>query len=574
MRLNCGNIFTIKRALYAIAFNVCIAFSWHATAAGAPQPEQPVDGIAGAKVGEAGDDEEYVSVKVLDQRSAREGAVVIESNVMKARISLVGGQLVHVELKKYADAANGRGNAVLLENSATRQFTMQSGLVEHGGDLPDHHASFAVVGAAGGSEGRGGEVTIVSARNGIRLQKRFVLRPNSYSILLEQVVHNGRAVNAAPLLYLQLRHDGRKPKEEGRFTSGYNGPVVYSAQGGYQKMTFSAVDKGTAHHVRVADNGWMAIPQHYFVTALVPPAGTLREIYAQKVGDHAYTLGSKIPLGELRPNETKVVASEIFAGPIDRGLLASTAPGLNLTQDYGWLTFIAEPIDTMLGIAKQVTGNWGWAIILMTVAIRFAFLPISAASQKRMAKIKRLAPRIHALQEKLGGDHAAIHKATMALYREEDINLAAGCLPLLVQLPIFLALYWVLQSSVELRGTPWVGWITDMTQPDPYYILPLLYAASMFATVRLNPKPIDPQKAYLHYAFPLGLSIVFCFMPVGLVLFWIVTNAMTIAQQLYYLRKGAGLENEVTAPTSTVVNVLDARAPAGDSDEPANALPG
>ncbi|MYM92774.1 membrane protein insertase YidC [Duganella vulcania] len=559
-----------KIILATLAICSCVAVLVHITTAPKPggltSPGQP----HGATHSAPTTDSDAVRVTVVDPAMAPEGALEIETNVMKARVSLIGGQLTHVELKKYADAGGTGRKAVLIDSSPRRQFTLQTGLVEHDGALPDHHTKFHIASLTSGEKGRAGEVTIKADRNDITLEKRFVFRSNSYTISLEEAIRNDRASTAAPILYLQLRHDGRKPEGEGRFSGGFSGPVIYSDKGGYQKLTFAALNKGIARHVRTADNGWFAIPQHFFVTAVIPKAGTPREIYATKVAQNAYTLGNKIPLGELRPHEVRTIGTDIYAGPIDRTLLETEAPGLDLTQDYGWLTVVAEPMYTMLSIAKSLIGNWGWAIIAMTLVVRILFLPLSASTHKRMAKIKLLAPQLQALREQMGDDPAAMHKATMALYRQENISLTAGCLPLLVQMPIFLALYWVLQSSVALRGAPWVGWIHDLTQPDPYFVLPVLYAITMLLTVKLSPKPVAPTSPYIAYAFPFGLSLVFAFMPAGVAMFWIVTNIMTFAQQFYYHSKHrlSGIGKSGGSPIASAADTEDLPGQTEKSQEP------
>ena len=306
-------------------------------------------------------------------------------------------------------------------------------------------------------------------------------------------------------------------------------------------MTFDEIEKRKATHIKQADNGWFALIQHYFVTAWVPPQGKTRSYEMLALEKNLYALRSIEPVGAVAPNSSVSVVARLWVGPQDQVALEALAPGLELVVDYGLLTIIAKPVFVLMTWLFSLLGNWGWTIVALTVLIKAAFYPLSAASYRSMAKMKMVAPRLQALKEKFGDDRQKLNTAMMEMYRTEKINPLGGCLPIVIQIPVFISLYYVLGSSVELRGAPWILWVHDLAVRDPYFILPAIMMATMFLQMRLNPTPPDPVQAKVMMFMPLVFGGMMFFFPAGLVLYWCVNNILSIAQQWYITKKMADL---------------------------------
>jgi YidC/Oxa1 family membrane protein insertase len=287
---------------------------------------------------------------------------------------------------------------------------------------------------------------------------------------------------------------------------------------------------------KVSKDGWIGLVQHYFVGAWVPQETLTREFYTNKLTDTVFAVGTKSSLGLVAPGQSKEVSAKLFAGPQSHDDLVATAPGLEYTVDYGWLAFIASPLFKVLDVIQDVVGNWGVAIILLTILIKLVFYPLSAAGYRNMAQMRELAPRLQSMKEKFGDDRQKMQQAMMDLYKTEKINPLGGCLPILVQIPVFIGLYWMLLASVEMRHAPFMLWIHDLSAPDPYWVLPILMGLSMIIQTKLNPKPTDPIQAKVMTWMPVVFSIFFFFFPAGLVLYWLVNNILSIVQQAHINR--------------------------------------
>jgi YidC/Oxa1 family membrane protein insertase len=311
----------------------------------------------------------------------------------------------------------------------------------------------------------------------------------------------------------------------------YTGVAVYNEKDKFQKVAFDDINKGKTPYSKTADDGWIGGVQHYFVSAGIAPAKITREFYTKRLSDNLYAAGVIFPLGKVEPGAVVEQSVGLYIGPQDQDKLPAIAPGLDLTVDYGWLTVIAVPLFWVLKWFYGWVGNWGVAIILLTVIIKVLFYPLSAASYRSMAKMRVLAPKLQRLKEQYGDDRQRMQQAMMELYKTEKINPLGGCLPIVVQIPVFIALYWVLLASFELRQAPFMLWIEDLAAADPYYILPVLMGATMIIQTRLNPEPPDPVQAKLMKIMPIAFSIFFFFFPAGLVLYWLVNNMLSIAQQ-------------------------------------------
>jgi YidC/Oxa1 family membrane protein insertase len=344
--------------------------------------------------------------------------------------------------------------------------------------------------------------------------------------------------------YYQLQRDIKAPDGESSMVSTFTGPAVYTDQEKFQKVAFADIEKGKANFATKADNGWIAMIQHYFVSAWIPEPGLPREFYMRPLENSvspAVAAGVIVPAPVAAPGSKATFSVPIYAGPQIQTTLEQLAKpkadggigaqGLPLVVDYGWLTVIAAPIFWCLEAIYKVVGNWGWAIVLLTVCIKLLFFPLSAASYKSMAKMKTVTPRLMALKERYGDDRQKLNQEMMALYKREKINPLGGCLPIAVQIPVFIALYWALLGAVEIRDAPWILWITDLSAQDPYYVLPVIMVVTMLIQTKLNPTPPDPIQAKVMMMMPFIFGAMFFFFPAGLVLYWVVNNILSIAQQ-------------------------------------------
>ncbi len=463
--------------------------------------------------------------------------IQVRTDLLAVDLDTLGGELRRVELLKYQDTEDAKRNMTLLDLSPERTYLAQSGLVggsSEAGALPNHKTIFTLLpGVRTLAEGQDQfEVSMQAETGGVRLIKTYTFKRGSYEIGVRHEVINTGTAPVVPQLYLQLVRDGNNPAGGSRFYSTFTGPAVYSEAGHFQKVGFSDIEKGKApdEHVASASDGWVAMLQHYFVSAWLPAAGE-RSIYTEKVATNLYRVGVRQSLGSIAPGAAVKNDAELFVGPQVERLLEKTAPGLELVRDYGRTQLLAKPMFWLLEKLHVIIGNWGWAIVALTALIKAAFFPLSAASYKSMARMKNVAPRLKVIQEKYKDDRMKMNQAMMELYKTEKINPMGGCLPILIQIPVFIALYSTLLASVEMRGAPWMGWIHDLAAPDPFYILPVVMMVSMFVQFKLNPTPPDPMQAKMMMIMPLIFGVTFFFFPAGLVLYWVVNNILSIAQQ-------------------------------------------
>ena len=466
--------------------------------------------------------------------------VRISNDVLQLDVDTVGGQVRRVELLKHRQESNNdaSGNLVMLSSDAGKIYLAQTGLVGQDG-APNHTTPMTVLKRPDASASTK-ELVLASEGGGLRLERTYRLLPGSYEIQVASKVTNLGDKPAAPTLYMQLTRDNHPAPGQSGMYSTYTGPVIFTDAEKFQKVDFSDIEKGKAKHATQAKDGWVGIIQHYFAAAWVPPQGAAREYYTRRIEANMYSVGALEPLGQIAPGQTREVESKLFVGPQDQRILEKVAPGLELVVDYGWLTAIAKPLFWLLDALHKIVGNWGWSIVLLTILVKLAFFPLQAASYRSMAKIKKVTPKLTALRERFGSDRVKMNQAMMELYKTEKINPLGGCLPIVVQIPVFIALYWVLLASVEIRNAPWIGWIRDLSTPDPWYILPVVMAVTMFIQTKLNPTPPDPLQAKMMLYMPLIFSVMFFFFPAGLVLYWVVSNIFSIAQQWVITRRIEG----------------------------------
>lgn len=467
---------------------------------------------------------------------AKGEVITITTDVVKADIDTAGGQLVRLELLKNKDAEHPEKNVVLFNRDEGHTYLAQTGLIR--GDFPTHRTVFsALPGVRTLENGDKVELTMQAEVNGVKLAKTFVFKRGDYVIDLRQTVTNDSAAVISPDMYLRLLRDGTKPNSDSPFYSTFTGPAVYTEADKFQKLKFEDIADGKATYAKSANNGWTALIQHYFVSAFIPQDKAVRQLDAKVAGPNLYALDTILPLGNIAPGASVTTDVRLYSGPQESRILEHTAPGLELVKDYGIFTIIAKPIFWLLEHIHAVVGNWGWSIILLTVLIKLVFFPLSAASYRSMAKMKTVAPRIQAIRERHKGDQQKVNQEMMQLYKTEKINPLGGCLPMLIQIPVFISLYWVLLASVEMRNAPWILWIHDLAAKDPYFILPVIMAVSMFVQVKLNPAPPDPIQAKVMMFMPIVFSVMFFFFPSGLVLYWVVNNILSIAQQWVITKK-------------------------------------
>ena len=469
--------------------------------------------------------------------------VTVKTDLFTLDVSTLGGDIVHLDLNRYKAIEAKEKHLSLFEPK--HHYVAQTGLI--GDTLPNHKTRFSIV---PGVRELAADVQTLQLRleaataTGVKVEKIFTFTRGSYLIDVAYEISNGSQNELAPYAYFQLQRDDKAPDGESKMVSTFTGPAVYTEQDKFQKIDFAELEKGKAKYATKADNGWLAMVQHYFVTAWLPAEKTPREYYMRKVEGAVtptYHAGVIIPVEKTAPGGKTSVSMSLYAGPQIQSVLEQLAKpvaqggvgaeGLPLVVDYGWLTIVAAPIFWCLDAINKLVGNWGWSIVLLTIAIKLIFYPLSAASYKSMAKMRTVTPRLVALKERHGSDRAKLNQEMMELYKREKINPLGGCLPILVQIPVFIALYWALLGAVEMRDAPWVLWITDLSSADPFYVLPVIMVLTMLIQTKLNPTPPDPIQAKVMMAMPFIFGGMFFFFPAGLVLYWVVNNTLSIAQQ-------------------------------------------
>lgn len=482
---------------------------------------------------------------VASSASTQAQLVNFKTDVLNLSFDLMGAQLVRADLLAFPSREEKDKPFVLLNNSNGQIYIVQSGLTgaPAGTLYPTHLAPYTLITDQRELSGDQLVIKFASESGGVKLTKTFTLKRGSYEILVDHQIENLSAQPITPAVYLQITRDSKDPASENStpsFMSGpvsFTGPVVYSDQEKFQKVSFSEIEKRKATYIKEADNGWFAMVQHYFVTAWVPPQGKNRSYEMTELQKNLFAIRSIEPVGTIAPGSQLSIPAKLWVGPQDQEDLEQVAPGLDLVVDYGLLTIIAKPLFSLMTWLHSLLGNWGWTIVVLTILIKAAFYPLSAASYRSMAKMKLVAPRLQALKEKFGDDRQKLNTAMMEMYRTEKINPLGGCLPILVQIPVFISLYYVLGSSVELRGAPWIWWIKDLAVQDPYFILPVVMMGTMFIQMKLNPTPPDPMQAKVMMFMPLVFGAMMFFFPSGLVLYWCVNNILSIAQQWYVMRQ-------------------------------------
>ena len=458
--------------------------------------------------------------------------VVLTTDVLRLTFDTEGGSLTQAELLKYVDMADKSKNFVLFDQSPERVYLAQTGLI--GGNFPTHKTPMTVVpGARTLSDGQDSlSVRFESPSvDGLQLVKTWTIPRGAYALSVQHEIINTGVAPLAPQLYLQLVRDGNKPPGESSIYSTFTGPAVYTSEKKYQKVEFKKIDEGKVDIEKTSPNGYVAMVQHYFASAWLLGDGIERNLFMRKVDTNLYSVGMITSLGSIAPGTSKTIDANLYAGPQIETKLEGLAPGLELVKDYGWLTILAKPLYWLLDKIHSFLGNWGWSIVGLVLLLKILFYWLNAKAYSSMAKMKAINPKITEMRERLKDKPQQMQQEMMRIYREEKVNPMGGCFPIVIQIPVFIALYWVLLSSVEMRNAPWIGWINDLSSPDPFFILPVMMTLSSLLQTALNPAPPDPMQAKMMWIMPLAFSVMFFFFPAGLVLYWLTNNILSIAQQ-------------------------------------------
>ena len=467
--------------------------------------------------------------------------IQVKTDVLNLEIDPVGGDVVQLRLPLYPRRQDHPEIPFqLFDNGGERIFLAQSGLT--GANGPDARATGRPVYSATQksyqlADGQNDLVVDLKfSDGGVNYIKRFTFKRGLYDLTVSYVIDNQSAQPWNGSLFAQLKRDASSDPSSttATGTATYLGAAMWTPSEPYKKVSMKDIDKASVKDT--VQGGWVAWLQHYFVTAWIPNKADSNTVTTRKDSAGNYIIGFTGPALTVAPGAKAETTATLYAGPKSQAVLKELSPGLELTVDYGILWFIAQPIFWLLQHIHSIVGNWGWSIIFLTMLIKGLFFPLSAASYKSMARMRAVAPRLAALKEQHGDDRQKLSQSMMELYKKEKINPLGGCLPILVQMPVFLSLYWVLLESVEMRQAPWLLWITDLSIKDPFFILPIIMGATMFIQQRLNPTPPDPMQAKVMKLMPIIFTFFFLWFPAGLVLYWVVNNTLSITQQWYITR--------------------------------------
>ncbi|MDR6710705.1 YidC/Oxa1 family membrane protein insertase [Pseudomonas hunanensis] len=465
----------------------------------------------------------------------------VKTDVLELAIDPVGGDIVQLSLPEYPRRQDHPDIPFqLFDNGNERTYLAQSGLTGTNG--PDARSSGRPLYAAEQKSFQladGQEQLVVDLKfseNGVNYIKRFSFKRGEYDLTVSYLIDNQSAQAWSGNMFAQLKRDASSDPSSSTATgtATYLGAALWTPSEPYKKVSMKDIDKGSLKET--VSGGWVAWLQHYFVTAWIPAKSDNNVLQTRKDSQGNYIIGYTGPALSVPAGGKVETSAMLYAGPKIQSKLKELSPGLELTVDYGFLWFIAQPIFWLLQHIHSLLGNWGWSIIVLTMLIKGLFFPLSAASYRSMARMRAVSPKLAALKERFGDDRQKMSQAMMELYKKEKINPLGGCLPILVQMPVFLALYWVLLESVEMRQTPWMLWITDLSIKDPFFILPIIMGATMFIQQRLNPTPPDPMQAKVMKMMPIIFTFFFLWFPAGLVLYWVVNNCLSISQQWYITR--------------------------------------
>jgi YidC/Oxa1 family membrane protein insertase len=473
-----------------------------------------------------------------EARAAAGGSqrIAVKTDLVRLEIDTKGGDIRLLDLLDYPASKETPAQPVRLLTPDEPIFVAQSGFMGDKTQAPSHLSLWkAEAGEYSLAPGQSDLRIPLTWTNdqGVTVTKTYILKRGSYDIGLEHTVSNQGQTPWTGAQYVQLQRKDPGDKNKDQFVRTYTGAVLHTPDLPYEKIEFKEIAKDKGKEIATATDGWVAMIQHYFLAAWIPPAGQEYGFYTQTLASQHYVIGGKSPEQVVDPGASAKLETRLYAGPKLVRTLERTAPGLDLTVDYGALTIFAKPIFWLLEQFHKIFNNWGWAIILVTLSLKALFFRLSAASYRSMAKMRQLQPKLQELKERYGTNKQELNMKMMEMYKKEKVNPLGGCLPIVVQIPVFIALYWVLIETVEMRQAPFLGWIQDLSAKDPYFILPAIMGVSMFIQQKLSPPPSDPVQAKIMQFFPLIFTGFFAFFPSGLVLYWVVNNLLSILQQWY-----------------------------------------
>jgi len=532
----------VKRLILFVVMSFSILFFWNSW----QEKNRPVEQVTKT---EAANEVKATpaSIDVESQfRLQTEKRISVQTDLFKAEIDTMGGDLRKLELTQHRAADSDTNNFILLNDTAAPSvYVVQSGIAL--GKLATHKEVFTSAANDYQMAADQNELMVAlewTSPEGVKLTKTYTFVRGSYEVKVNQVVSNGSSAAIDPLVYYQIVHDSES-NQGTKMMPTFTGGAYFTDADKYKKVKFTEMAKEPLS--KLAKDGWVGLVQHYFVGAWIPQTKEAQEFYTKDLGNKIYAIGTKYSTASVAPGASKDLSAKLYVGPQTHSELIKAAPGLEYTVDYGWLSFIASPLFMILSLIQGFVGNWGYSIILLTILIKLAFYPLSASGYRNMAQMRELAPRLQSMKEKFGDDRQKMQQAMMELYKKEKINPMGGCLPILVQIPVFISLYWMLLASVEMRHAPFILWIQDLSAPDtlfghipnvvpllggmPIGLLPILMGVSMIVQTKLNPKPADPVQAKVMMIMPIAFSLFFFFFPAGLVLYWFVNNVLSIAQQ-------------------------------------------
>ncbi len=479
---------------------------------------------------------------VAEDESSRNGRLItISTDVMEIRVDRLGGDIVYLELLDYPAKLDSEEKFVLFDESSERNFIAQSGLLHELG--PDSHSKGKALYTTENSKYSlsGDELKVdlnFTTKNNINVVKRFIFSPGSYEVKLEYLVENNSSQNYIANIFSRLKRENIKEQKSsfllGSASRNYIGAAINTPESRYKKISFSDMQKN--NFKQQVPGGWIAMIEHYFTASWIPENNSLNTFVSESFGNNIYGISFIGAPINVAPGASHIFKTKLFAGPEIADILSQASPGLELTIDYGFLWFLSQPIFWLLRNVYQIMGNWGVSIIITTVLIKLAFYKLSASSYRSMGNMRKLQPKMEALKGQYGDDKQGYGQAILALYKQEKVNPLGGCLPVLIQVPVFISLYYVLLESVELRQSPFLFWIQDLSMKDPYYVLPIVMGITMFVQQKFNPTPADPMQAKVMQFMPLIFTFLFLSFPSGLVLYWVVNNILSILQQWYITR--------------------------------------
>lgn len=544
-----------KRLILFIVLSLGILLIWQEKFAPKPQPTPVTQSQPAASAPDAAAAASAAAAEVA--RLSRGQRITVDTDVIHAVIDTTGGDLRSLQLVKHDSTTDAKKPFDLLSDSANHVMVAQTGLLADSNPaLPTHKTVFSAAQSSYTLSGDTLEVKLTAPEaNGVKVSKVYLFKRGSYDIGVRYDITNSGTTPVAPTAYYRLMRDGKAPEGASSFAQTFTGPAVYTEANKFEKVKFSDLDKGKAEFTHDGRGGWVGMLQHYFMAAWIMKPTNGQDVclavkscrFEMGARDGLYSADALLNLKPIAPGQTFSLTVPLYAGPEEHDIITKVAPGMEYAKDYGIFYIFATPLFWLLTKLYGLVGNWGWAIILLTLLVKAVFYPLTAASYRSMGKMKALAPRLERLKEQHGDDRAKFQQAVMEMYKSEKVNPLGGCLPMVIQIPVFIGLYWALLSSVELRQAPWILWYTDLARPEalftiplfhmPVGLLPIIMMVTMFLQTFLNPPPTDPMQAKMMKIMPLAFSLMFFFFPSGLVLYYTVNSILSIAQQWYINRK-------------------------------------